>query len=86
MFVGLVLMLDFVRIEEASVSCTLCMRDRQQRRNIMVLSGLCVGHLFIVGLEMVQVLQGYGLDQERHLFSRRITLPIPEEHAWGLAQ
>ena len=31
-------------------------------------------------------LQGYGLDQERHLFSRRITLPIPEEHAWGLAQ
>ena len=43
-------------------------------------------HLFIVGLEMVQVLQGYGLDQERHLFSRRITLPIPEEHAWGLAQ
>ena len=79
-------MLDFVRIVEASVSSTLCMRDRRQRSNIMVLSGLGVRNLFIVGLEMVQVLQGYGIDQKSHPFSRAITLAIPEKHAWGLAQ
>ena len=76
MFTGLVLMLDFVRIVEASVSGTLCMRDQH----------LCVRHLFIVGLKMVQVLQGYGIDQKSHPFSRAITLAIPEKHAWGLAQ
>ena len=53
MFVGLVLMLDFVRIVEASISSTLCMRDRRQRRNIMVLSGLSVRRRFIVGLELM---------------------------------
>ena len=50
MFIGLVLMLDFVRIVEASVSGTLCMRDRRQERNIMVLSGLGVRCLFIAGI------------------------------------
>ena len=56
------LVFEFVRIEEASISSTLCMRDRQQRRNIMVLSGLCVRHLFIVGLElMLQRCEDMGL-------------------------
>ena len=86
MFVGLVLMLDFVRIVEASISSTLCMMDQQQRRNIMVLSGLCVRHLFIVGLEMVQWCKDMGLTRRAFLFSRRLTLAIPEKHAWGLAQ
>ena len=85
MFVGLVLMLDFVHIVEASISSTLCMRDRRQRRNIMVLSGLAVRCLFIAGINGA-ALWGYGLGQKSHPFSRTITLVIPEKHAWGLAQ
>ena len=68
MFIGLVLMLDFVRIVEASISSTLCMMDQQQRRNIMVLSGLCVRHLFIVGLKMVQCCKDMGMTR-RAIFS-----------------
>ena len=83
MFVGLVLMLDFVQIVEASMPSTLCMWDRRQRRNIMALSGLCVRHLFIVGLEMVQRCRDMGVTGRGHLFSRRITLAIPEYHAWA---
>ena len=45
MFVGLVLMLDFVRIVEVGISSTLCVVDQRQRRNVMVLSqGLCALH------------------------------------------
>ena len=83
MFIGLVLMLDFVRIVEASISSTLCMKDPRQRRNIMVLSGLGVRRLFIVGLEMVQRCRDMGVTGRGHLFSRRITLAIPEHHAWA---
>ena len=28
-------------------------------------------------------LQGYGIDQKSHIFSRTIALAIPEEHAWA---
>ena len=31
------------------------------------------------------VLWGYGLDQKSHPFSRKITLAIPEKHAWARA-
>ena len=68
MFVGLVLMLDFVQIVEASMPSTLCMIDRRQRRNIMVLSGLGVRRLFIVGLEMVQRCEDMGLTRRAILF------------------
>ena len=69
MFVGLVLMLDFVQIVEASMPSTLCVMDRQQRRNTMVLSGLWVGHFFIVGLElMVRRCGDMGLARRAILF------------------
>ena len=69
MSIGLVSMLDFVQIVEASISSTLCMRDRRQRRNIMVLSGLCVRHLFIVGLEfMVRRYKNMGLTRRAIFF------------------
>ena len=69
MFVGLVLLLDFVRIVEASISSTLCMMDRRQRKNVMVLSGLCVRHLFIIGLEfMVQRCEDMGLTRRDIFF------------------
>ena len=47
----------------------------------MVLSGLGVRRLFIVGLEMVQCCKE-ALPEEPS-FSRRITLAIPEKHAWA---
>ena len=85
MFVGLVLMLDFVQIVEASMPSTLCMIDRRQRRNIMVLSGLCStsSHRW-TGINGA-ALWGYGLGQKSHPFSRAITLAIPEKHAWARA-
>ena len=47
-------------------------------------SVICVRRLFIVGLElMVQRCRDMGLTQKNHLFSRRITLAIPEKHAWA---
>ena len=69
MFVVLVLMLDFVQIVEASMPSTLCVMDRQQRRNTMVLSGLCVRHLFIVELElMLQRCEDMGLTRRAIFF------------------
>ena len=86
MFIGLVLMLDFVHIVEASISSTLCMIDRRQGRNIMVLSGLCsTSYHSWTGING-EALWGYGLGQKSHPFSRRITLAVPEKYALGLAQ
>ena len=82
MFVGLVLMLDFVRIVEASVSSTLCMRDRRQRRNIMVLSGLYVGIFSSLDWKWCSGVRIWTCPEEPS-FSRRITLAIPEKHAWA---
>ena len=85
MLVGPVLMLDFVRIVEAGISSTLCMMDRRQRRNIMVLSELCVRHLFIVGLEMVQCCKDMGLTRRAIFFSCDNTC-YSRENMHGLVQ
>ena len=76
MFIGLVLMHAKYFVRDGSAA---------EEEYYGVIWTLC-WHLFIVGLEMVQVLQGYGIDQKSHPFSRAITFAIPEKHAWGLAQ